>query len=918
MATVNSSSVVNSDPIVEAQRLELAKYENSIEATIRRTASLLKTTDFFQGCLLLVVWSLAFVLAFVFVDAWLWQLNSSGRLLALVGLVGGGLYVVGRWMAPMVLARINPLYAAKVIEDGHPTLKNSLVNYVSLTAQAERPNMKKGVMEAVTRRAAIDASRIPREQSIDYSSLIRVMYLLTGVMVLFAVYWMLSPRSPLQSIARLLSPFSDMAAPTRVEIRQIDPPGGSVVVGNTLTITALISGMLENETPVFVYDSVDGQAVGASTVMVGQTGAKDKFEGQIKTGEQGVQSSFDFRIVAGDAVSRSYRVLLEQRPTLVLDRVDLKFPAYSELPPQTVIGQGDLRVLEGTELSVFAHSNVPIKKAWLELYDLPADREVDNDMTQKLIRNVLQLNITDDTKAQGMITATLDVQGKPRYTHYRLLMQDLGERTSRLGPIYKLDVVADEKPEVKWLWPQTAEYSLAIDESLDLRFQATDPDFRLTKLTLHVSSRRGRSLVHPVELGEQSGRGVVLGQWQLKPREFGLEPGDEVIAFVQAEDNRHSPPTFQLNSNISRTENLRITIAEPIGIKPDPNGDAVVETESPPADPGLVRQPDDVVAPPEQKGQENDEQPIKSETVDRSELPADSSADGMKNNLNQDQPADGQPQTPGATQPANNSNPSPSANPEEQPDSKDKEADEVRQAWKNDPPSKPGDAKHDGDVMQRIRQFMEKENAAQNPSRKPEGQTDQQPGQQNQGENQGGQTEQQSGQPGQQNQGEQTEQQSQPGQSQPGQSQPGQSQPGQSQPGQSQPGQSQPGQSQPGQSQSEQSQPGQSQPGQSQPGQSQPGQSQPGQSQPGQSQPGQSQPGQSQPGQSQPGQSQPEQSQPGQSQSEQSQPGQSQPGQSQSGQSQSEQSQPGQSQPEQSQPGQSQSEQSQPGQSQSE
>ncbi|MBL8856475.1 MAG: hypothetical protein JNK57_21110, partial [Planctomycetaceae bacterium] len=779
MATVNSSSVSGTDPATEAQRLELHKYENAIQATIKRTASLLKTTDFFQGCLLLVAWGLAFVLTVVVVDAWVWQLNFVGRFLALAGLVTGGLYVMGRWMAPMILARINPLYAAKVIEDGHPALKNSLVNYVSLTAQEERPLMKKGVMEAVTRRAAIDASRIPREQSIDYSSLIRVMYLLTGVMVVFAAYWMLSPRSPLQSIARLLSPFSDVAAPTRVGIRQIDPPGGSVVVGNTLTVAASISGMLADEKAVIVYDSLDGQAVGATVVMVPQPGTNDRFEGQIKTGEQGVQSSFDFRIVAGDAVSRQYRVLLEQRPTLVLDRVDLKFPAYSELPPQTVIGQGDLRVLEGTEVSVFAHSNVPIKKAWLELYDLPADREVDNDMTQKLIRSVLQLNISDETKAEGVVTATLDVQGKPRYTHYRLLMQDLGERTSRLGPIYKLEVIADQAPEVKWLWPETAEYMLAIDESLDLRFQANDPDFRLSKLTLHVSSRGGRTLVHPVELGEQAGRDVVLGQWQLKPREFGLEPGDEVIAFVQAEDNRHSPPLFQLNANKSRTENLRITIAEPIGIKQDPDDEEAIEAESPPVDPSAAVKADDLNTEPKPNSPEKNAEAAGTENLEK--LKSEDSRPGESTEKTNEREQDSTKATPIESRPSTKPNPEAQPNqgaPSKQEPSNDdpaqakpgeKESEEIRQAWKNEPSSQPNDAKHDGDVMEQIRQFIEKEQAnpkpaenpnENNPESNPGGQTDQQQAGQSGQQNQGGQTgQQQAGQSGQQNQGGQTDQQ---------------------------------------------------------------------------------------------------------------------------------------------------------------
>ncbi len=612
------------------------RYQQAINGVLVRTASLLKTADFFSGVLLLVCWLLGFMLLVAVVDAWVWPLNPLMRLSALVVLASGIVYLSARWMLPLLLSRINPMYAAKVIEEGHPALKNSLLNYVSLVSRKDELPIRKGVLEAVSRRAAIDARNIPSEQSIDYGQVIKVMYLLTGILALFAAYLVFSPRSPLPTFWRLLAPLSNVAPPTRVSITEIDPQFGSVFLGDPIEITAIVTGLVNDEKAVVVYDTVDNQSVGAVSAMLRIENDLNRFRCQLPTGRDGVQKDLTYRIHAGDAVSDAFQIRIAQRPTIILDKIDLQFPSYTLTQNKTLVGQGDLQVIQGTKVKFFGHSNTSMQKAWIELYDIPPGQPVASSMTQRMIRSTVQLTLaTDkvggdpalevkDSLATGGLTTTLDGQGKPRYTHYRLRMLDLNGKSDRLGPLYRIEVRTDQPPEVKFTWPQSMDNRLTLDQQLEIRFDAIDADYQLTRLVLNASSRSGQSVSSEVDLGTNDGKGLVSGSWTLDPKQMSLVAGDEVTVFVQAEDNRHTAPLFSLDPNIVRTQNMRIKIEEsanaaPVDAKKEPGDDKGDDR---------VEQPEN---DPNAKDPKNDENDPSKPQANRRPLNDDSSA--AKNDL---------------------------------------------------------------------------------------------------------------------------------------------------------------------------------------------------------------------------------------------------------------------------------------------
>ena len=95
---------------------------------------------------------LAFLLLVSLVDHWILDLGMAGRWIALLLLAAFVVFFFFFQIAPLLLHKINPLYAARAIEEGTPALKNSLINFLQLRRQ--RASVHQLVYRVVERQAA--------------------------------------------------------------------------------------------------------------------------------------------------------------------------------------------------------------------------------------------------------------------------------------------------------------------------------------------------------------------------------------------------------------------------------------------------------------------------------------------------------------------------------------------------------------------------------------------------------------------------------------------------------------------------------------------------------------------------------------------------------------------------------------------
>lgn len=558
MATVlaNSTSLPPvPPPLPRAGNSETHASEQIIRRQLGRAGSHVKWIEAGSQMLTLLIGTLVFFLLAALVDHWIMPLGWFGRWLLLVTYLGGCGWFLAKRVLPIVLRAVNPAYSARAIEEATPSLKNSLINFLFL--KQDHSGVKQSVLDAMQQRAATDISNIEVETTIDRTPLIRLGYVMCGVMALVAVYKIVSPKDPFQTVARVVAPWADLARPSRVVIREVLPGHASVYLGSLVEVSAEIQGVRGGDEVRLVYSSADGQVLDRALVMKAAEGTRryianlpaedDSSQARPRRGGNGLQQGVQYHIQAGDALSSIYEIRVRMAPTIAVEKAELQFPAYTRKPMQTQ-ATGEISALEGTRVTIRARANQPIKTAFLEF-----------DPRTGGAAETLPLNV-DGQDASGTFTLQLtpDRTTPWRETYQVRFTNEQGE-ISEQPVIHKLQVQADLPPEVQILAPLQSRVDVPEDGALTIEVRGVDPDFSLTQLLVTGKNKDQpvfqQSLLPAGELPSQA-----TGKFEFRPSELKLKAGTVVTYQGVAIDNRHDPRSGQLQPGRVETSEYSIQI----------------------------------------------------------------------------------------------------------------------------------------------------------------------------------------------------------------------------------------------------------------------------------------------------------------------------------------------------------------------
>ena len=190
---------------------------------MRKTRSHVRTVDLAGSLMTLVAGTLGYFLlaGMSTTGSFRGGLGFWGRLLFLAGYAVAALYYLAAYVLPLVLRRINPLYAAHAIERSRPSLKNGLVNFLFFRADPGR--LSPVVYQAIEEQAATNLAKVHVEAAVDRSKLIKIGYALVAVLFVCALYTLLSPKDLIKTVGRVVMPWADISPPTRTAIVEIEP-----------------------------------------------------------------------------------------------------------------------------------------------------------------------------------------------------------------------------------------------------------------------------------------------------------------------------------------------------------------------------------------------------------------------------------------------------------------------------------------------------------------------------------------------------------------------------------------------------------------------------------------------------------------------------------------------------------------------
>lgn len=579
-------------------------YGAAVERQLRQTQRQVKFVDLCTALMALAAGAVGYLLLVAVIDHWLFGLGFFARLLALGILLAGCGWHFSTAILPLLIHRINPLYAARSIEQGTPALKNSLINF--LMFRVNQSAVHRVVYQAMEQKAAMDLASVPVDTAVDRARMIKVGYVLAAVLAAGAAYTILSPKDPFQTLARVAVPWEAIARPSRVVIEDVQPGSVETVQGQFVDVTARVRGARQGtDTVSLIYSTRDGQTVERSvTMQLDENGVA--YHGQLPADAAGLQHDLEYRIESGDAVSETFAVTLSPAPSILVESIEYEFPRYINRPRETVRRDGNIRGLEGTRVTIVATANKPIRSAAITFNPLqPGDAarppvKLDMDFDAATARQTLTLALADDRRT-------------PVYDSYQLSFITESGAASQQPILHQIDVVPDLAPEVEILDPIQSRVQIPASGRRRIEVRAVDPDFGLSRLTLRAVA--GGTDVLDVTLFEDPAgrRGQEIVTYEFVPSRLGLAAGDMVTYWAVAADNRmpfdadHAGGN-QGAPNVARTRDYQIEIVADPPRPGQPAGDPSASEEGQPkpgADPTQPQpNPRDPASekPPEDKG----------------------------------------------------------------------------------------------------------------------------------------------------------------------------------------------------------------------------------------------------------------------------------------------------------------------------
>ncbi len=389
----------------------------------------------------------------------------------------------------------------------------------------------------------------------------KIGYVLAALLVVGALYKIISPKDPFQTAARVVAPWADIERPSRVDVSDIAPGDVTIFQGEFVDVSAAIRGGGKNDEFFVLYSTLDGQVVDRQETMVlDETGTRHS--AKIPASEYGAQTSLQYKIVAGDAETRWYIVEVVPAPHVLVTKVEYHPPAYTKREAYED-NRGDIDSLEGTLVTIHARANREIASAKLVFDPLPdgvTPETVAASSTQSLeIRDIEEQNITTSFYLR------LDGERKaPWHRNYAIRFDTVDGYNNADPVVHSIEVKPDLAPLVEILSPVETEIEVPLNRKVDIEVRTVDPDFAISKLRL-VAIDKTRDLLDVALLETPVGKGgQIVQKFEFLPERYDLKVDDVVDYWAIAEDNRRAVRGGTPEPNVTRsTPNYRIRIIAP-------------------------------------------------------------------------------------------------------------------------------------------------------------------------------------------------------------------------------------------------------------------------------------------------------------------------------------------------------------------
>ncbi|MCK4298009.1 MAG: hypothetical protein KAX80_00675 [Planctomycetes bacterium] len=496
------------------------KYEEFLNDLLRQTKRRLKLMELGAGLVIFLAALVTFLTFAVIVDHTL-ALAKVARWAVLVAL-DGTVVVVLLVAVVFVLRRLNDLYAARLIEKHYPGFRNTLISYLETRPLSDVPTGIKAFLEDQATERALD---VQPDLVVSPRRVVVGAYALLLAILFFFFYALLTPKSVAVALHRIWEPGADIPPATATRIINVEPGSAAALIGSDVPVRVDLRGVVPER--VTVRWSREQELWDRLELTPAKEGRR------WETALADVEYDLFYYIEAGDARSPTYHLIVVPTPLVTRLQTHYEFPAYSGLP-ERLTHRGDVDALDGTVITVRAHTNTILARAHLAVNNLDLPAAIHQP----------ELSEEPGDTVEGSFTVT-------RTGSFQIHLEDPYGFTNPEPPRYEILCRYDQSPTVRILEPEHGA-RVPLGEPLRIRFEASD-DLGLAGLQFRYKipgqeEEKGEDLPLPADLKE------VQSEVTVHLDRLGLEPGRSLACYLQATD------TFPEVPHVGRSDTLVVLV----------------------------------------------------------------------------------------------------------------------------------------------------------------------------------------------------------------------------------------------------------------------------------------------------------------------------------------------------------------------
>ena len=506
---------VNLDPNVERKLSQFKRRRNQLLITRGICAGIVA----FLICLAVAA----------FVD-WYWLLSDSFRWTMSIG--SYGLVAVATWFAGLgkLLTTPSDEEAASLIEDKSPALRENLRSAVELAADA--PN---DIHDSLGFRRSLQGSVAGQMSHVKVANLLPIrliakwLLVAAGLVGISAALLAFGDTRIRQLATRAFFPGANIARVSRIKIEILQPTPQSLMMAEneTVAIVVDVSGGKVNDVILETTSQSDGTT---RQPMNGRT--ESEFAANIQLKSEPVE----YRIFAGDAITQRFTIDTRSRPHVVAFHKTYQFPAYSQLPSQSITEtNGDLIALSGSNATLSLELDQTVSTAELRISSSETDDVQTVPLNQSGARWEAEIPINE-----------------PSIYKVHLVSADTGFENI-FAPKFEIKPQPDLIPKTGFVDQPEPTLLLPPNDILELKAMAED-DLPLVGLEQHYSINGNPWTTAELTLDSipgTDGRNVTA-EWKWDLLTHKLKSGDQIVTKLVATDRK---------GNVGESVPLRIVIA---------------------------------------------------------------------------------------------------------------------------------------------------------------------------------------------------------------------------------------------------------------------------------------------------------------------------------------------------------------------